>query len=279
MINKNSCNFELPMKRLLKTLLFKFRYLTSNSRKLPDFIIIGTQKGGTSSLFYYLRQHPDVKASTAKEVHYFDLNYNKGLNWYKSFFPLKSNTKITGEASPYYLFHPHVPARIKKDIPNVKLIVMLRDPAKRAFSHYKMERRNGQDPLSTFEEAIEKEYERTHEETVKLNNNPFYKSIPHRKFAYAARGLYYEQINNWLKYFDKSQFYFIKAEEFYANPQHEFNEVCKFLNLETVSNIDFSNRNEGAGGGLSEDTYQKVKAIFAEDNIKLANLIGEKFNW
>jgi len=179
----------------------KYRELTAKYRRLPDFIIIGTQKGGTSSLFSYLRQHSQLKLSGVKEIHFFDSNYLKGTNWYKSHFPLKwvNFNKKTGEASPYYLFHPHVAKRVYDQCPKAKLIVMLRNPADRAYSHYMMQNKRKLDPLPTFEESIKAEDVRLIEETQKLLNNPGYKSFNHQKFSYLARGKYYSQIKKWLE--------------------------------------------------------------------------------
>src|SRR5438552_2173012 len=97
----------------------------------PQFIIIGAQRCGTTSLYNYLIKHADVMPAATKEIHFFDLNYRKGIDWYYSQFPDHYHGRITGEASPYYLFHPHVAGRIKAALPGVKLIVLLRNPTDR----------------------------------------------------------------------------------------------------------------------------------------------------
>src|SRR4051812_46716716 len=150
------------IKDMYRFSIASLRYPLAHYRASPDFIIIGVQKGGTSSLFEYLKQHPNIKTSVVKEVHYYDSDYKKGMKWYRSFFPLNEKNKkiIYGEASPYYFFHPLVPERIYKDNPNIKLILLLRDPVDRAYSHYQMERRKGREKLKSFEEAILKETER-----------------------------------------------------------------------------------------------------------------------
>ncbi len=92
------------------------RLRTSQFRSMPAFIIVGAQKGGTTSLFYYIAQHPEFRVPTEPEIHYFDLWYSNGVSWYRSQFPLMSDLRngelITGESSPYYLLHPHTPERI-----------------------------------------------------------------------------------------------------------------------------------------------------------------------
>lgn len=131
------------------------RRLTANWRALPDFIVIGAQKGGTTPLSHYLmEQHPSVIPPTDKEVHFYDRNYEKGIRWYKAHFPLLrllDQGTATGEASPYYLAHPHVPGRIALNQPSVKMIALLRDPKSRAISHYHMSVRKGRETRATLD--------------------------------------------------------------------------------------------------------------------------------
>src|SRR5947209_20310719 len=149
-------------------------------RMMPDFIIIGTMRGGTTSLYSYLTTHPHIGSAYMKEVHFFDVYYSKGIGWYRSQFPssiqkyyaeyVQKQQFITGEASPYYLFHPHAPKRITKFLPQVELIVLLRNPVSRAYSHYSHEVAGGHEKLS-FEEAIECEQERIGKEAERLARN------------------------------------------------------------------------------------------------------------
>jgi len=146
-----------------------FGTLTSWMRMMPDFLIIGAQRCGTTSLFNYLSQHPDIYPSFPKEVHYFSNYYKKGTAWYRSHFPLTWQKKyrelvqgrkfMTGEATPYYFSHPHAPRRIFNALPKVRLFLLLRNPVDRAFSHYQYEVKMGIESLS-FEEAIDKEEDR-----------------------------------------------------------------------------------------------------------------------
>ena len=150
----------------------------------------------------YLNQHPQIFLPPVKEIHFFDTSYERGISWYKSHFPLKwshPNT-VCGEASPYYLFHPHVPNRVHRHCQDVKLIVLLRNPADRAYSHYMMQKFRKYDNIPTFEEAIEKEEERIGEEYDKLVSDPGYKSLKLQQHSYLARGKYFTQIKNWLQY-------------------------------------------------------------------------------
>ena len=125
---------------------------------LPTFIICGTQRGGTTTLYHYLKEHPQICMSEKKEVHYFDLNYHKSLQWYESHFKDCQNKKVKtiGEASPFYMYLREVPERIDETLPDVKLIFILRNPVDRAYSHYWHEVKLGVEYLP-FEEAIKRE--------------------------------------------------------------------------------------------------------------------------
>ena len=140
-----------PASKVLRPGVHRFRRVTARHRMLPTFIIIGAQRAGTTTLFFYLRSHPDIEGpkpadssvSWPKELHFFDEHFAKGVDWYRAFFPLERSRAraraeghdlITGEATPYYLFHPLVPERVATTVPDVRLIVLLRDPIERAYS-------------------------------------------------------------------------------------------------------------------------------------------------
>ena len=97
------------------------RIETAHLRQYPDFIIIGTQRGGTTSLYRYLTAHPEIGQAYRKEVHYFDRYFDRGIEWYLAHFPLRGEFPVVGEASPFYLFHPEAPARVRAAVPEAKL--------------------------------------------------------------------------------------------------------------------------------------------------------------
>jgi hypothetical protein len=257
-----------------------YRQKTARFRCLPDFIIIGAQKGGTSSLLYYLSQHPQLSIHDINEIHFFDIQYLRGINWYRSLFPLKIMNKKTGEASPYYLFHPHVAQRVYTHCPKVKLIVMLRNPVYRAYSNYMMQKQNGRfDPLHTFEEAIEIEEDKLSEEANKLLNNPLYHSIIHQRFSYLARGMYYTQLTKWLKYFPLNQFLFIKSEDFFNDPFQELLRVYQFLGIKIQKSVNLTPQNTNNYLPMNEKTRSCLYTYFAEENKKLSEILGSDFLW
>src|SRR5581483_7937596 len=232
-----------PVKDAAQSSVSFYRTITSSIRLLPDFIIIGAQRGGTTSLYAYLSQHPQIAPAVTKEVHFFDNNFEKGIGWYRTQFPFlieKSIAKnigkqnfITGEASPYYLFHPHVPERVAKVVPGAKLIVLLRNPVDRAYSHYYHEVELGHEKLS-FEEALAQEEARTHEECARIVADQHYRSYNHQHYTYLSRGIYANQVQRWLNLFPREQLLVIKSEDFYADPDGIFQQTLAFLDVRTI---------------------------------------------
>src|SRR5438874_9257675 len=181
-----------------------YRGMTSSLRLLPDFLIIGTQRGGTTALYHYIKTHPCIEPATATEVHFFDKRFSKGLGWYRGHFPtriekyyaerLRGRALLTGEASSSYLFYPHAPKRVAKAIPHIKLIVLLRNPVDRAYSQYFHAVELGHEIHSTFEEAIEGEEERTSRERERILQDEHYYSSAYKHLSYLTRGIYVDQL-------------------------------------------------------------------------------------
>jgi len=239
--------------------------LSSPWRKLPDFVIIGAQKSGTSSMYYYLSQHPDVSLSFEKEIHYYNyyIDHGKSLGWYKSFFPLKSSPKITGEASPNYLYAKLAAQKLKLDVPEVKLIVLLRNPIDRAYSEYNMHvRQSGKAHFPTFEEAIANE-----DYTMEVSR------------VYLSRGIYTYFIKQWLEYFDRDRFLFVKSEDLFQKPRETLATVYEFLCLDQVYPDNLNPQEAGEYSRLAENTRTTLEEYFRAPNEELANLAGECFRW
>lgn len=238
-----------------------------NSNK-PCFLIIGGQKCGTNSLYKYLVQHPLIAPSLQHEIHYFDLNFDKNLKWYQSQFSELEPGMITGESSPYYLFHPLVPQRVFEEYPQMKLIVLLRNPAKRAISHYYHEVRLGTEYLS-LKEALAIEETRLQGEANKIIQTGTYYSFNHQHYTYLARGKYIEQLQNWMSIFPKEQFIILKSEDLFSTPQETMNEVFQFLELPTYVSEKYIQYNPGNYSQPSEEVYQELVEYFQPYNQKL----------
>lgn len=284
-----------------------YRAATCSLRLLPDFIIIGAQRGGTTSLYNYLAEHPGIGAASIKEVHFFDSpHFQQGLAWYRAHFPtvaekfyaerLQKVKFITGEASPYYLFYPHAPARIARTLPGVKLIVMLRNPVDRAYSHYYHERAGGAEQISSFEEAIDCEEERLAGVAEKMREDERYYSFNHRHFSYLARGMYVDQLRSWMSLFSREQMLIIKSEDFYKDPAAIFKQCLAFLGLESLPpmggneisqgdrkgrpyNTIFKRYNETKPPRMSTTTRERLIEFFRPHNARLYEFLGRDFGW
>ncbi len=217
-----------------------YRGVSSSLRMLPDFLIIGGQRCGTTSLYYYLTAQTCIYRAATKEIHFFDDHFDRGMDWYQAQFPtyahkyyvehMRRQHFLTGEASPYYLFHPQAPRRIATVLPNIKLIALLRNPVDRAYSHYWLELKGSYENL-TFEEAIRCEQERIAGERERMINNEHYHSFKYRRFSYLTRGIYIDQIEYWLKYFPRDQFLVLKAEDLYSHPALVVTQTLDFLGI------------------------------------------------
>ncbi len=218
-------------------LLLKRHYyaLTSSSRVLPDFIIIGTVRSGTTSLYYNMCEHPCIIPAAYDEIGFFDSNYHLGLSWYKSMFATRSKKNqiqsknkfcITGEDTPFYIWNPIAAKRIQKLLPNVKIISQLRNPIDRAYSNYQLGVREGHEKLS-FEQAIDLELKNLEKET---SDNYRIETFS-RPFSYISKGLYARQLQIWFDLFPKENILITSTEEMAFNPQHFMNKIFDFLNI------------------------------------------------
>lgn len=252
---------ELPRRRLE----------TAHLRQAPDFMVIGTQRGGTTSLFRYLTEHPEIGASKRKEVHYFDRYYDRGRDWYLAHFPKRGKFPVVGEATPYYLYHPEVPDRVAKAVPEAKFVALLRDPVDRAYSHYQLMVRRGVEKLS-FAEAVEREPER-----LATASDPA--QLAWRQSSYVSRGEYASQLERWFARFPRERFLVLGSEEFYAAPAEAVREVQAFVGLagfvpETLKAYHLSEYAD-----MDPATRERLRAHYAPHNRRLAELLGRDFGW
>lgn len=262
----------------------KARLLTAKFRPLPNVLVIGGQRCGTSSLYKYLGSHPEVGASLRKEVRFFTKYMVMGEDWYRSHFGLEVGPKkIFFEATPDYLLDPRVPQRVAELMPGVSLIVLLRDPIVRAFSHYNHNRRLGVETLS-FQEAILQENHRIGPAWLKMLAND---DIPTPdevlRYSYVRRGMYSLQLEEWLKYFPKDQFHVMRSEALYAQPQEELVRVFKFLQISHWDLGRFDNFSYISARPEAERIPEGAKEILADryeaDSERLRDLVGDRFVW
>jgi Sulfotransferase domain len=256
------------------------RLATAGVRRLPDFLVIGAQRAGSTSLFEQLCEHPGVAAPSHKEIHYFDLQSFRGPRWYRSHFPpaRRSRGRITGEASPYYLFHPGVPARVAEALPDVRLIALLRDPVARAYSHYQLSVRDGHETLG-FAEALESEAERLAGEETRLLADRAYRSRAHRHQSYASRGAYAEQLRRWYAHVPPERLIVVSSEELFAEPARTTGIILEFLGLDAAAVPPLPVRNRRPYPPMSDAARSLLEARFDEPNRRLYELIGRDLGW
>lgn len=233
--------------------------------------------------------HPRIEGPAIKEVHYFSdaLNYQKGLGWYRSHFPLKLSSRIRahgerpliGEATPYYLFHPLAPQRVFEALLRVKMIVLLRDPVERAFSHYFHEVR-GKRETRSFEQAIENEPAEMEQEEAAILQDGFYDGYKHRRRSYLSRGIYWVQLERWFKFFKREQFVILKSEDLFSDPERNFNLVTDFLGLPRWRPKSFRKVHQGVYDfPMHPKTRESLKRFYKAPNEKLSLLLGRDFGW
>lgn len=263
-----------------------YRRQTRHFRTLPDFIVIGAQKAGTTSLYNYLSQHPQIRPSFLKEVGFFDGgldpqvdNFAMGLSWYRSHFPLKiaiRKSQAVFEASPNYLFNPRTAERIHNTLPHVKLIVLLRNPVERTISNYFHETRKKREPLS-IESAFRAEEKRI--STVLKTKD--YKSTDYINWSYKGRSRYAEQLIRYFHCFPRDQILIIQSESLFGNPDKALEQICYFIGVEPHYKFkDLKARNMGKNRKEVDPTiHELLNDYFQPHNRALNALLDEKMDW
>ena len=258
-------------------------------RVLPDFLVIGAQKCGTTSLYQSLRAHPAVHPARRKEPHYFDYHHARGATWYRAWFPfvwvraLRGAGFRTGEASPDYIFHPHAAARARRLIPDARLIAILRDPAERAFSHHQQELRKGRERLC-FEAAIEREADRVDAALARMERDESLADEAVTRFSYLARGRYAEQLERWLAHYPRERLLVIRSEDLSNEPRETVSRALEFLGLDPAEagrRLGESVRRNVGGYevALDRSMRRRLDAYFEPHNERLRELLGMPPGW
>lgn len=274
------------MRKLYWNLINRHVYgITGPFRILPDYIIIGAMKSGTTSLNFNLSEHPCIIPASFDEIGFFDVNFNLGLNWYRSFFPtsFKKNKILSkyghfcsGEDTPFYFWREDAAERIKNLIPNTKFLLILRNPVDRAYSNYTdglIKNPN----LPSFENTIKHEIALISEENTRISIHK--NSIFSRDPSHIAKGFYAEQLDVWFKYFSKKQFHFISTEDLSINPVETMNTVFNFLQLPEYEIKIPQKRKCKNYKKMNSDTRNFLINYYQPHNTKLYQLIGKKFDW
>jgi hypothetical protein len=256
-----------------------FGRATSHWRLLPSWIVVGAQRSSSSSVYKYLVSHPQVGQSVVKEIHYFDNNYHRGINWYLGHFPARQGNRITGEATPYYIAHPLALQRIAKDLPEVKILLVLRNPVDRAYSHFIHQRALGREPYASFAEAIDHEAERIRGEAERMLADPTYYSFAHQNYSYVARGRYAEQIERLYQLFPRKRVMVFSSERLSQEPSVVYAEMLAFLGLPPFALQRFRHHNARSYAPMDPQVRSRLQEIFAPENERLFKLLGTDFGW
>ena len=245
---------------------------TGRFRPLPDFVVIGTQKGGTTSLHDYLASHPRTAPSDIKEVHYFDRDVPLPIEWYRGHFPLRPDGRRVFETTPRYLFHPQAAERMHEALPDAKLIALLRDPVERALSHYRMTARGVREPLGMLE-AFEAEEERTAapRDAARADEDRDW-------YAYKARGRYAEQLARFYERYDRDQVLVVRSEDLFEDPAGTCRTILDFLGLALPSDaLTFPQSNKTKELDVAPGAREHLERYFEGPNAELADLLGRRF--
>ena len=258
--------------------------ITGPFRVLPDFIIIGSMKCGTTSLYYDICEHPCVSAAAYDEIGFFDSNFHLGLNWYRSMFPTKGQiddvrrkegVAITGEDTPFYFWNPIAAKRIQKILPNIKLIIILRNPIDRAYSEYQdLVSRESNSP--SFETFIENEIN-TRKKGIIITEENF--EIFNQNDSYLLKGIYVDQLKIWTKLFPKEQIITLSTESLNSEPTASMESVFQYLNLPDYKIKNIQHQKQKKYTPMDSQTRKLLIEFFKPHNERLFKFIGKKFDW
>jgi hypothetical protein len=262
-------------------LLAELRLWSGTAGGLPDFLIIGAQRCGTTYLHSLLVAHPDVARPLTKEVEFFDRHWHRGVAWYRTHFrglPRRTTGgegSVTGEASPSYLFHPLAAERARAVVAEARIIVLLRNPADRAYSHYLHAVRLGYEAMS-FENALMHEQQGPSVAAQRLRDDQFSAS---GHYSYIARGMYVEQLDDWMRMFPGTRLLTIRSEDFYADVRGTLRRVSDFLGIRPWHPARLPDPKSFPYPAMNPRTRQCLLDYFRPFNERLHARIGRDMQW
>lgn len=280
-----------PVKRVVHLGSRSYGRLTAPGRMTPSFLICGGQRCGTTSLYRALAAHPVVlKAVLHKGVHYFDTSYRRGMGWYKGHFPLQRTAlrvkqrygvpAQTFESSPYYMYHPQAAARIAADLPDARLIVLVRDPVERAYSQHAHEVARGFESERDFGAALALEPARLHRQEEMLADDPAYYSFAHQHHAYRSRGEYARYLSTMARFVSRDRIHVVESERFFTRPEEVYPSILGFLGLPDLGRPPFERHNaRPRSADMDPQIRRDLTAHFAPHDEELARWLGHTPIW
>lgn len=246
------------------------------SANLPQFLGIGVQKGGTTSLYSLLKKHPNIYLPTKKEIHFFTLNFYKGNEWYENHFDACSSKQICGEVTPYYIFHPYALQRIKQLCPEVKLIILLRDPVQRALSHYFHSKRLGLETNNLYDAILLEKERLMGAESLLIA--PSGRHHSHQEHSYISRSRYEIQLECIYKLFSSQKVFLRKSEDLFNKESFFWEEILDFLDVEHMSiPLKGNNLNKGTYHEFDNELVKGIDLIRSE-LAKTYRILENKYN-
>ena len=246
---------------------------TASLRATPDFLIVGAQRAGTTSLYRYLAE-PGRLADARQPHHHW-----RGDQWYRSHFPVAGRDRKTFEATPYYLLHPAAPARAAATVPEAKVIALVRDPVARAFSQWQHNASRGLEHLG-FEAALDAEPERLAGEEERLVADATYRSDAHRLWSYMARGRYSDQLERWLAHYPRERILVLRSEDLYEQPASTYARSLEFLGLPAIDLEAYPRyTRRPSTAHMTDGARHRLAVYFRPHNERLAALLGENVWW
>jgi hypothetical protein len=269
----------------------RYGRLTSRARLLPSFLICGGQRCGSTSMYRALAWHPAViKAVLHKGVHYFDTSYGRGMDWYRGHFPLRRTADRqaerigvpvrTFESSPYYMYHPLAAGRIAADLPDVKLVVLVRDPVERAHSQHAHELARGFETEPDFARALGLEPARLRGQAERLTAEPYAHSHSHQHHAYRARGEYVRYLRRLAALVGRERLHVVDSGAFFAEPESVYDGVCDFLGLPRMGYPAFERHNaRPREHALGDAVHADLADYYAPFDAELESWLGRRLSW
>ncbi|XP_071757972.1 heparan sulfate glucosamine 3-O-sulfotransferase 3A1-like [Centroberyx gerrardi] len=276
----------VPARRVSPRFAGKLSPLGEGTKKLPQALIIGVKKGGTRALLEFLRVHPDIRAVGA-EPHFFDRNYENGLEWYRELMPKTLEGQITMEKTPSYFVTREAPARIAAMSRDTKLIVVVRDPVTRAISDYT--------------QTLSKKPDIPSFESLTFKNRTT--GLIDTSWSAIQIGIYAKHLDNWLQYFPMEQILFVSGERLISDPAGELGRVQDFLGLKRIITDKhfYFNQTKGfpclkkAEGSskphclgktkgrthpnIDPEVVQRLRDFYRPFNMKFYQMTGRIFGW
>ena len=259
--------------------------ITGFIRVIPDFLVIGAKRCGTTSLYQHLPEHPCISKSPHDNMGFFNDNFHLGVNWYKSFFPTTFTRKkikskfgnfLAFDVTTKYMEEESTANNVYQTKPNMKIIIILRNPVDRAYSQYHLSVRQTAERRS-FEDVVEENMNRLNKES-----HEHYGRKP--KFSveednHLKKGLYALQLRYWLKIFPRENILIVSTEEFESNQQIIYNKIFEFLNISKFEVKNTKKMEKGNYPPMKSETRNLLLDYFRPHNHELFELINMEFDW